>query len=137
MEKDKFNKVTILSLFNVALLSYTAWAKYSSTGCRSCSQMPFLPLNSVGVAVVGVIASLALAAFSYFSTHTNISKYIVLPLATVCAGFASFLQVAQFLWTNNFCYLCLTAATVFYLIFGIMFYKVVFKSMWSRINAPG
>lgn len=134
METNKINKITILSIVNTFILSYTAWVKYSLKGCPLCTYVPFLPINGVTVALVGIGASLTLAVLGYVYSNISISKYIAFIFATLCASFASFLQVAQFYGAKNFCYLCLTAAIIFYAIFAILFYEVIFKTVWLKMN---
>lgn len=131
--KKKLNIITILSIFNVILLSYTGWIKYSYTGCTSCNQVFFLPINSVGVALLGVATSLLLAIFSYLYTNSNTLQYTTLIISASCSCVASFLQIAQFLWKKDICYYCLASTMIFYIIFIIMLYKNVIKSIWSKL----
>jgi len=68
--KDYFNKTVLFSLLNALLLCYLAWEK--NTGCSLCHRVPFLPVTDVTVAVIGIMASLALAIIIIF---TNLVKF--------------------------------------------------------------
>lgn len=132
MIKKYFSIVTILAIFNVVLLTYTAWIKYFNEGCPTCNKFFFLPINSVTIALLGIAASLTLAVLSYFSISSKIFKYPMLLIALISASFASFLQIAQLLWAKNICYYCFSATIVFYLIFGFLFYEIIGKKLWSK-----
>ncbi|AFQ43970.1 hypothetical protein [Desulfosporosinus meridiei] len=137
MNKLSLRIVTLLSVFNAILLSYTAWEKHFLKGCAACNQVLFFPINSVTLALLGVASSLTLALLSLYIIRSVYLKYMSIIIATLNAIFASFLQVAQFAEAKNYCYLCLTAAIVFYIIFCLLLYEIVIKSIWARMqNIP-
>lgn len=137
MSKLNIRIVTILSVFNVMWLIYTAWEKHFYKGCASCNQVLFFPINSVVLALLGAASALTLVALSLYLNRSVYVRYLAIIIATLNAIFASFLQIAQFSTTRDFCSLCLTAAIVFYISFGLLLYEVVIKSLWSRLkNIP-
>lgn len=132
--KDK--KLIYLALFNAILLIYTAWIKYDSEICPECSQNFTLPWSGVTVALAGVISSLILSLLIYLASRLNFIRYLALLVVTINASVASFLQIIQFSGNNSYCYLCLTAAIIFYLIFVVMVFDLIKEFYLSnRIQA--
>lgn len=124
--------VQILSLFNVLLLCYTAWQKHYSLGCASCNQVFFFPVNSVTLALLGAVSSLILGILSLIYMRSVILKILLVIIVSFSTIVAVFLQAAQFIQMNNFCYLCFSAAIVFYIIFCLLLYEIVIKNIWNR-----
>lgn len=134
MAKLNLRIVTLLSVFNVIWLSYTAWEKHFLKGCASCNQVFYFPISSVALALLGVASALTLAVLSLYLTRSLYIRYLTIIIATLNAMVASFLQIEQFTTSKTYCYLCLTAAIVFYIIFCLLLYEIVIKSIWSKIQ---
>lgn len=121
---------SLLSLLNVSWLGYIAWQRSHAGGCPLCHLVPFLPVTDVAVAVAGMIASAVLAVLCYFAISKKGIIYLTLLYAALCAAFASFLQVSNLLFTRSFCSQCLIAFIGFYLVFGLLSYETIIKSLF-------
>ncbi|MEM3434356.1 MAG: hypothetical protein QXP27_09325 [Candidatus Methanomethyliaceae archaeon] len=121
---------SFLSLLNVPWLGYIGWQRSQAGGCPLCHLVPFLPVTDVAVAVAGMIASAALAVLCYFSISKKGLRYLTLPCAALCAAFASFLQISNLRITGSFCPQCLVASIGFYLVFGLLLYEIIIKSLF-------
>jgi len=69
------SKITILPLLNTVFLGYMAWQQHATGGCPGCHKVPFFPVTDITVALSGVVTSLLLALFIYFSSWTGLVKY--------------------------------------------------------------
>lgn len=119
-----------VSLLNVLWLGYIAWQRSHTGGCPLCHLVPFLPVTDVAVAVMGSVASALLAVLCYFSISKRNLRYLTVLYAALCAAFASFLQVSGLLITRLFCPQCLIAFFGFYLVFGLLLYEIIIKSLF-------
>jgi peptidoglycan biosynthesis protein MviN/MurJ (putative lipid II flippase) len=121
---------SLLSLLNVSWLGYIAWQRSHAGGCPLCHLVPFLPVTDVGVAVAGMIASAVLAVLCYFVVAKKGLRYPTLLFAALCTAFASFLQLSNLHVTGSFCPQCLVASIGFYLVFGLLLYEIIIKSLF-------
>lgn len=133
MLANRFNKISILCWLNALLLAYTAWIKYSA-GCPSCNQTNFLEATGVYIAILGVFISIGLAVLGNFASRSKSLRFIALALVTLCASFASYLQILQYFWASTLCYHCLAAAFIFYAIFCSMAFEIVIRPQFFTIK---
>lgn len=119
-----------VSWLNVLWLGYIAWQRSHAGGCPLCHLVPFLPVTDVAVAVIGSVASALLAVLCSFSISKRNLRYLTVLYAALCAAFASFLQVSGLLITGSFCPQCFVAFFGFYLVFGLLLYEIVIKSLF-------
>lgn len=132
------NKIAFLSLVNIFPLGYLSWTKYGiGRECASCSNIPFLPVTDLTIALAGIIASLVLAAFSLSSHRLKLLRYVMLILAGVFAGFASLLVAGRLIFNMAPCYPCLAVSVGFYLIFSLLLYDILIKPFWQRFVVIG
>ncbi len=127
---NKFSKIAILYLLNVVLLTYSAWTKYNSS-CPSCNQVSFLKIDSIYIAMLGIMASLVLSVIVIFISRYKILKYLIVILAFTCTSFAIYLQIAQFFVSRSLCYLCLSATSIFYVAFCAIAFEVIVRPRLS------
>jgi hypothetical protein len=132
------NKIAFLSLVNILSLGYLAWTKYGiGRECASCSNIPFLPVTDLTMAMTGILASLVLVTFSLFSHRFKLLGWVMLIVAGVFAGFASLLAAGRLLFNMAACYPCLAVSVGFYLIFGLLLYDILIKPSWQRFVVLG
>lgn len=119
--------------FNTVLLLYLAWVKDTAT-CSVCGQLVTLSVSDVTIALVGALTSFILIVMVKASRHFKVIGVFALVLAISASCFSLYLQIFQFRWQSSFCYLCLTAATVFIIVMSLLFYTVIWLSNPSDVK---
>jgi len=133
---QRINQMVIfVSIVNCLILIYTAWIKYNGT-CPSCNQLVPIPVNSVFIALAGIVACIVQAVLTYLHGKGILCLFWALLIAGISSSVASYLQVIQFLWAKNLCYPCLTAASLFYLMFCLLMYQFIKLRLFNlRLSA--
>jgi len=128
---NRFNKIAVLCLLNAILLAHTTWVRYNANSCPSCNQVSFLKVNGIYIAILGIVVSLVLAAIILFANRHTSLQYLALVISAISASFALYLQIAQFILSGRFCFPCLAAAAVFYIIFCILVLEILIRPRFS------
>jgi len=130
--KGCYPAVLFISVLNGLVLIYAAWVKYNTGTCPSCNQPIPFPFSGVAVALAGFLACIILAFFVYLQERSKLYRYGALFTAGCSSAVASYLQIIQLLWAKKLCYPCFTAASLFYLSFGLLLYKFI---KWRYFNS--
>lgn len=127
MVKD--TSIWYVPFLNIIVLVASAINGYGKE-CIACSTKTIIPINNLSITLGGLFASMILCFLCRHLNNQTI-RWTTILFSAFCAGFSFYLQILRYSRVQGFCYFCISATTIFYLLFLILFIKFCFLPLFN------